>query len=306
MREADLAEADRINRLAFGTFFGLPDPMRFRGDAEAVRGRFAADPDGAVAAELDGRLVGSGLLMNWGSVGVLGPLTVDVAVWSRGVARAIMPHLVARLDARRHAFSGLFTHPQSAKHIRLYESFGFWMQRPTAVMEKAVAATGLPAGVRCFSDLDAAAKRAAIKDMRAVAETVYPRLDLSREIRIADDLRRGDTVMTVADGRIAGFAVCQHGPGTEGGSAQLLVKFGAVRSGAGAEERFVQLLDACEGLAAERGAPKVHAGTNVGRAGAYRQMLRAGFRTWMNGIIMNRPDDPGYNRPEVFAVDDWR
>jgi hypothetical protein len=35
-------------------------------------------------------------------------------------------------------------------------------------------------------------------------------------------------------------------------------------------------------------------------------MLRAGFRTWMNGIIMNRPDTPGYNRGDVFAIDDWR
>jgi predicted N-acetyltransferase YhbS len=306
LREADLAAADRINRLAFGTFFGLADPMTFRGDGEAVRGRFYADPDGAVAAEIGERLVGSGFLMNWGSVGVLGPLTVDVAAWSRGIARAVMPELVARLDARKHTLAGLFTHPQSAKHIRLYESFGFWMQRPTAVMEKPVAADGLPEGALRFSDLDPSGKRTAIKDMRAVAETVYPGLDLAREIRVADDLRRGDTVMITHGGAVCGFAVCQHGPHTEGGSGQLLVKFGSVRSGPGAEERFVRLLRASEGLAAERGAPKVHAGTNVGRAGAYQLMLRAGFRTWMNGIIMNRPDTPGYNRGDVFAIDDWR
>jgi hypothetical protein len=35
-------------------------------------------------------------------------------------------------------------------------------------------------------------------------------------------------------------------------------------------------------------------------------MLQNGYRTWMNGIIMNRPDTPGYNRPDVFAIDDWR
>ena len=89
-------------------------------------------------------------------------------------------------------------------------------------------------------------------------------------------------------------------------SAHLLVKFGAVRSGTGAADRFVRLLRACDGLAAERGLPKVHAGTNVGRAEAYRLMLQFGYRNWMNGIIMNRPDDPGYNRPEVYAIDDWR
>lgn len=306
LREADFDEADRIYRLAFGTFFGLPDPAKFRGDGEAVRGRFITDPEGAVAAEVGGRLVASGFLMNWGSVGILGPLTVDVDVWSRGIARAVMSELVARLISRKHAFSGLFTHPQSAKHIRLYESFGFWMQRPTAVMEKPIVGPGLPADTICFSRLGLGAKRAAIKDMRTVAGTVYPALDLTREIRVTDDMRRGETVMIADDGAVVGFAVCQYGPGTEGSSAQLLIKFGAAKTGAGAPERFIRLLRGCEGLAAELGLPKVHAGTNVGRAEAYRSMLQSGYRNWMNGIIMNRPDDPGYNRPEIFAIDDWR
>jgi hypothetical protein len=37
LRENDLAEADRIFRLAFGTFFGLSDPVSFAGDADYVR-----------------------------------------------------------------------------------------------------------------------------------------------------------------------------------------------------------------------------------------------------------------------------
>ena len=33
LRETDLVEADRVVRVAFGTFFGLPDPINFMGDA---------------------------------------------------------------------------------------------------------------------------------------------------------------------------------------------------------------------------------------------------------------------------------
>lgn len=33
LEERDLPEADRIMRLAFGTFLGLPDPSGFMGDA---------------------------------------------------------------------------------------------------------------------------------------------------------------------------------------------------------------------------------------------------------------------------------
>ena len=33
LRETDLEQADRIFRLAFGTFIGLPDPSTFGGDS---------------------------------------------------------------------------------------------------------------------------------------------------------------------------------------------------------------------------------------------------------------------------------
>lgn len=82
LREHDLAEADRIFRLAFGNFFGLPDPMSFAGDADYVRTRYYADPSSAYGATIvdnkgggtsngndDQKLVGSNFTANWGSVG---------------------------------------------------------------------------------------------------------------------------------------------------------------------------------------------------------------------------------------------
>ncbi len=50
----------------------------------------------------------------------------------------------------------------------------------------------------------------------------------------------------------------------------------------------------------------MEAGVNLSRSQAYRQMLRRGFRTDIQGVAMHRPDSPGYNRPDVFVVDDWR
>ena len=41
MREDDLDAADRVVRLAFGTFRGLPDPAEAFGDADRVRTRLA-------------------------------------------------------------------------------------------------------------------------------------------------------------------------------------------------------------------------------------------------------------------------
>jgi hypothetical protein len=67
LSEDDLDEADRIMRTAFGTFLGLADPMSFMGDADYVRTRWAAEPASALAAEVDGRLVGSNFVTRWGS-----------------------------------------------------------------------------------------------------------------------------------------------------------------------------------------------------------------------------------------------
>ena len=38
----------------------------------------------------------------------------------------------------------------------------------------------------------------------------------------------------------------------------------------------------------------------------YREMLQAGFRTTRQGVVMERNAEPGYNRREVFLIDDWR
>ena len=54
LKETELDEADRIMRLAFGTFLGLPKPTTFMGDAAYVQPRWRTDPSAAFAAEVDG------------------------------------------------------------------------------------------------------------------------------------------------------------------------------------------------------------------------------------------------------------
>lgn len=306
LTRADLAEADRINRLAFGTFFGLANPMTFRGDGDLVNSRFAANPDGAFMGELDGRPVACGFVMDWGSVAVLGPLTVDVEFWGRGMARAMMAPMIDYIDAGGFAFAGLLTHPQSASHVRLYEAFGFWMQRITGVMSKTTDPAAVPGDAVLLSAMGEGEVEGALRDCRDIAGSVYPGLDLGREIETVRLRDLGDTLILRRGGAAVAFAVCHHGAMTEGSSTRLLVKFAAVRDDAESDRDFRELLAACEGLAAARGAVEIVAGANSGRTRAYRVMTESGFRTVMNGILMTRPDTTGYNREDAFVIDDWR
>src|ERR1044072_1834334 len=88
--EADLAAADHVMRIAFGTFLGLPDPGAFLGDAGHAHTRRRADPLAAFVAEADGRVVGSNFATHWGSVGFFGPLSIHPKLWDRGVGKALM------------------------------------------------------------------------------------------------------------------------------------------------------------------------------------------------------------------------
>jgi len=70
--------------------------------------------------------------------------------------------------------------------------------------------------------------------------------------------------------------------------------------------QFLTAIIACEAFAASRGLEKLVAGVNTSRISAYRQMLTYGFKSFIQGVAMQRSEDQGYNRPDVYVVDDWR
>ena len=125
----------------------------------------------------------------------------------------------------------------------------------------------------------------------------------SGEIRAVLEQRTGDVVLTYASGVLDSFAVCLNGPGSEGGQKTCYIKFGAARGGAGAGERFDKLLDACEAFASLRGAT-VEAGVNLAREDAYRRLRSHGYRAIMQGVAMQRPHAEGFNRADVYVIDD--
>lgn len=306
LEERDLPAADRIFRLAFGTFLGLPDPMKFAGDTDYVGTRWRADPSGAVAAEIDGDLVGSNFAARWGSFGFFGPLSVRPDLWDKGVARQLL-HRTMELFARwgtRHA--GLFTFPQSAKHIALYQKFGFSARFLTPVMSKPIGEEPRRVEWSRFSDVPPSAREACLDACRELTTAIHDGLDLAPEIRSVAQQSLGDTVLVRDERGLAGFAVCHCGSGTEAGGGACYIKFGAARPGADAAESFARLLDACEEFARVQKLQRLNAGVNMARHEAYRIMIERGYRTFLQGVAMHRPNEEAFNRPGVYAIDDWR
>jgi len=306
LREEDLAAADHIMRVAFGTFVGLPEPASFMGDASYVRGRWRADPEAAFGAELGKELIGSNFATNWGSVGFFGPLSIRPDLWDRGVAKRLMEPVMECFTRWGTTHAGLFTFAQSQKHVALYRRFGFWPRFLTAIMSRPIDPAKREGRWTTFSEVPEGEREATLAACRALTDSLFEGLDVGREIRAVAAQKLGDTVLLRGDAGLTGLAVCHCGPDTEAGSGTCYVKFGAVRPGPTARQDFERLLGACEEMAATRGLRRLSAGVNTARHEAYRVLLERGYRTDLQGVAMHRPNEAGYNRPEVYAIDDWR
>jgi GNAT superfamily N-acetyltransferase len=305
LAEEDLEEADRIFRVAFGTFLGAVDPERFFGDADFVRTRWRANPGAALAAEIDGRLVGSNFAGNWGSVGFFGPLTVEPTIWDRAVGRRLVEATMELFDEWGTAHVGLFTFPQSGKHVGLYQRFGFWPRFLTGIFSAPVKAKSGPTATR-LSELNADDRLSAIESIRVLTDAIYPGLDLGVEIDAVDKQGLGDSVVIDDASDPNGIAVCHIGAGTEAGGGNCYIKFGGVRPGPRADHDFRHLILACQSLASDRGARVLVAGMNAGRERAWRALEELGFRRDIQGVTMHRPNEAGYSTNDAFIIDDWR
>jgi GNAT superfamily N-acetyltransferase len=303
LQAGEVDEADQIMRLAFGTFLGAPNPAEFMGDREFMRPRVRAAHVKAFAARDGGRLVGTNLVTRWGSFGFFGPLTVLPEYWDRGVAQLLLESTMKVFDGWGVRHSGLFTFAQSAKHVGLYQKFGYWPQHLTAILTRMPQAGMVDLGL--LSQRKKAEREEAIAGCAQLTNRISKGLDLRAEVSAVMAQGIGDVLLLEQRGKVDGFAVCMTGAGSEGGEKVCYVKFGAVRGGPGAAERFDRLVDGCEGFAAERGAV-VEAGVNLARGEAFCQLRGRGYRVTTQGVAMQRPHVEGFNRPHCWVMDDWR
>ena len=220
------ALADRIFRLAFGTFNGLPDPLQFGGDLDKIRTRWLADPGAAFGAEVDGALVGSNFVTHWGSVGYFGPLTVHPDFWDRGVGQKLLEPTLALFEAWGCRHTGLYTYSASPKHLALYQKFGFWPRALTAILSKPVRPVERAGEVSFYSQAPEKERPGLVAAAAGLTDAIYAGLDVQREIFALEDQRLGDTVLVWDDPGWWGSRRCMSAPVPRPGAAPALSNSG--------------------------------------------------------------------------------
>jgi GNAT superfamily N-acetyltransferase len=306
LRESEIEEADRIVRLAYSTFMGLPNPTDYMRGREFVSPRWRSPHIKIVAARDGGRLIGMIVVTRWGSFGLLGPLAILPNYWNRGVAHRLFAAAVKVLDRCGVRHSGLFTFANSPMHICLYQKYGYWPGYLTAIMKRAPAsplrtpAHGAKAPV-LLSALAPRAREQAIASCAKLANRIERGLDLSDEILALLAQRAGEVLLVADRNSLGAFAVCKHGPGTEGGEELCYVKFAAASNG----EQFERLLDSIDALAFGESA-EVEVGVSTACENAFQRMRARGYRPEKLGVAMQRPHGEGFNKPGAFVLGDWR
>jgi GNAT superfamily N-acetyltransferase len=304
LKKDEVEEAARILRLAFGTFLGVPNPLEFMGDRDLLTPRWRSSHVKVLAARDAARLIGSNVVTRWGSFGFFGPLTVLPEYWDHGVAQRLLEATMTIFERWGVRHTGLYTFAQSAKHVALYQKFGYWPRYLTAIMTGPSESKGSEVPT-LLSSMNKSRREEAIQACARLTHKIDKGLDLSGEIRAVLAQRTGDVVLRYTGSVLDGFAICLNGPESEGGEKTCYVKFAAARGGSGAGERFDRPLAACEGFASSRRAI-IEAGVNLAREDAYRRMRSRGYRVAMQGVAMQRPHAEGFNRADAYVIDDWR
>lgn len=289
LKAQDLDEADRIFRLAFGTFLGLPDPLKFAYGMEHVRSRYGAAPENWIGAYQDGKLVGSNCVTLWGKFGFFGPLTVHPEKWDSGIARHLLNQSERLFDQAGVEARALFTFPHSPKHLALYQKYDYWAGGLTPVMSRPVSLErSEESDYLCFSQQP---REKALASCRAICQELMPGLDLTPEILSVAEQGLGETLYKPG----GGLAICHTGAGTEAGQDACYIKFGFCFPGG-----IEPYLKAVESLACSKNLTNLVIGCNMECHDAYRFLVQNGFRSMMVGVAMNSG-----GRAALFGREKW-
>jgi GNAT superfamily N-acetyltransferase len=150
-----------------------------------------------------------------GTEGWMGPLAVRPDQQGGGLGKEIVRAGVAWLRERGARAIGLETMPRTMDNIGFYSSLGFVPGRLTVTLTVDAAPSDRP--LLLLGRLSTREHEATMQECRALADSLLPGWDFTRELALTERLALGDTVLLRDDaGDLAGFALCHSVPLVEG------------------------------------------------------------------------------------------
>jgi len=319
VRKGDLGKVRDVIEQAFADFYERQvgtRPRQVFGGAQYVHHRWLMEPWGCfVAEEGDGKIVGAAVAVMWGTLGLCGPIAVLPNYQNQDIGQQLLQACQAFFDENRAQLVGLASYPYSAKHLVLYQKFGFRPRGLVAITAKAIERRepGMPpralrasVGIRRYSTLEEARKKAVIARLRRITGALFRGMDLAKEVEIVDGLALGDTLLLERGREVIGFAI-YHVPGvSEAPQGSLYVKFLAVDPRHRKPEHLLALLATLEEIAQEAQLQRVVAPVYTYYWTAYQILLEHGYAIDFTMVRMKRGKPLDHEDPADLVLDDWR
>jgi len=319
VRKGDLSKVRDVMEQAFGDFFERQvgtRPRQVFGGAQYVHHRWLMEPWGCfVAEEGDGKIVGAAVAVMWGTIGLVGPMAVLTNYQNQDIGQQLLTACQEFFDENKATLQGVCTYPYSAKHLILYQKFGY---RPKGL----VVITGKPLdrreivhatrnakpglAIRRYSTLEEAKKKQAMQKIRRMTNAFWRGMDLGKEVEIVDGLTLGDTLLLEKGREVIGFAVCHLPPNSEAPHGCAYVKFLAIDPRQKKPEHLHALLGAVEEMAGAAQLQRVVAPAYTYYWTAYQTLLERGYHVDFTMVRMKRGKQEDYEDPSDLVLDDWR
>jgi GNAT superfamily N-acetyltransferase len=260
--------------------------------------------DGAMVwRDEDSRLVAFNVAHRCGCEGWMGPLAVRVDRQGSGIGKTIVRAATDWLLDRGVTTLGLETMPRTVENIGFYARLGFVPGHLTLTMTRELAVRRRGGAVPALlSRLDGAVRAETLASARAVAESLAPGYDFTREIELTAQLGLGDTVLVFGSRGLAAYALWHTASlAAERTTDELRVLKLAARD-ADAFERVVGAVEAC---AAHAGLRRVAIRCQSRFEGAFRGLMARGYQVRWTDLRMHLEGYPERPVSEGVLFSNW-
>lgn len=255
------------------------------------------------------RLIGSIVVYQWGSVGLVGGLSVHPAYWRCGVGGRLLAQGLRVLDGWGCTHTEVHTFAHSPRHHAFFGRHGFRPRGLHRLYTRAVrAATPPPARAR-LSTLLAGKRWLAIAEINQLCELLHPGLRLHTE---AQDRHppEAEVVVLRRGSLLEGFALCdvrEPAPSVAASAPRTChLRIAAVRPGAEAARSLQDLLNLCDTFAFSQGCSRLTAGVGGSQVLATRLLEADGWSPAEEMLRLARPDQDGFSQEGSLVLSTWK
>ena len=216
----------------------------------------------------------------------MGPLAVHPDHQGHGLGKIVVNAGVGMLRSSGARVIGLETMPRTMDNIGFYSSLGMNPGYLTLTVTVdgvfAPPMTGRGAVVRLGS-LVADELDSAVRECRALTQSVLPGYDFSREIQLTEELALGDTILLMEGSSLIGFALCHSVPLVEG---RVREELRVLKLVARSDDDFDSLVTVLSDHARRSGTRRVALRMQGQYPSAYRRLMRRGARVRWSDLRM--------------------